>query len=63
MGPSFSSIEIINVTQIAIGGNLSGQNDVVKTVNQYCPGGDTVRFGQSSLFFANPVSFGAKHTS
>ena len=44
------------------GGNLSGQNNVVTTVNQYCPG-DTVRFGQSSSFFANPVGFGAKHTS
>ena len=41
-----------------IGGNLSGRNDVVTTVNQYCPG-DTVRFGQSSSFFANPVSFDA----
>ena len=35
---------------VSKGGNLSGRNDVVTTVNQYCPG-DTVRFGQSSSFF------------
>ena len=32
------------------------------TVNQYCPC-DTVHFEQSSSFFANPVSLGAKHTN
>ena len=42
------------------GGNLSGRNDVVTTVNQYCPG-NAVHFWQSSSFFANPVSIGALH--